>query len=152
MTIRLLHQVTLLFLAVGTAQASSTLIFPRLSFGPRDLIGVAIVYPGEGVVDVTFTAYGDSGQLLAGAGFTNPAVRQIREIVSIGALAGLNELKQIFLIFNQISDIAPLVANPGVGAGDFVGLNGNPLDEDDCPNLDALMGRGANVDHDVECP
>ncbi len=78
MTIRLLHQVTLLFLAVGTAQASSTLIFPRLSFGPRDLIGIAIVYPGEGVVDVTFTAYGDSGQLLAGAGFTNPAVRQIR--------------------------------------------------------------------------
>ena len=31
----------------GTARASSTLIFPRLSFAPQDLTGIAIVNPGE---------------------------------------------------------------------------------------------------------
>ncbi len=52
----------------AAAQASSTLIFPRLSFAPEDLTGIAIVNPGDETASVTFTAYGVSGQVLAGKG------------------------------------------------------------------------------------
>jgi len=44
-----------------SAQASSTLIFPRLSFAPQDLTGIAIVNPGDETASVTFTAYGVDG-------------------------------------------------------------------------------------------
>ena len=58
-----------LWLVLGTSlEASSTLIFPRLSFAPQDLTGIAIVNPGEETASVTFTAYGVDGQVLAGEG------------------------------------------------------------------------------------
>ena len=57
----------------GTARASSTLIFPRLSFAPQDLTGIAIVNPGEETASVTFTAYGVSGQILSAEGSAQTA-------------------------------------------------------------------------------
>ena len=58
-----------LWLVLGTSLgASSTLIFPRLSFASKDLIGIAIVNPGDETASVTFTAYGVNGQVLAGEG------------------------------------------------------------------------------------
>ena len=47
MKFRPITLVGLSFLLAGTAQASSTLIFPRLSFAPQDLTGIAIVNPGD---------------------------------------------------------------------------------------------------------
>ena len=75
----------------------------------------------------------------------------LNQIINI-PLAGLTELQQILLSGNQIADIAPLVANPGVGEGDVIDLNVNPLDSRDCANIATLIGRGANVQHEVDCP
>ena len=104
MKFRPITLVGLSFLLAGTAQASSTLIFPRLSFAPQDRTGIAIVNPGDETASVTFTAYGVDGQQLAaenssqtagsdeGAGpqgaFTNPvsfdilAGRQFAQVTS----------------------------------------------------------------------
>ncbi len=67
---RLFSALTVLLLIAGAAQASSTLIFPRLSFGPRDLIGIAVVNPGEETASVTFTAYGVDGLVLTAGSTT----------------------------------------------------------------------------------
>ena len=106
----LLISLTLLFfLLAGTAQASSTLIFPRLSFAPQDLTGIAIGDPGSETASVTFTAYGVTGQILSAGGssqkadsdaglhpqgaFTNP--------VSVDILAGQNVAEVTIGIFGS---------------------------------------------------
>ena len=60
-------------LLAGTVLGSSTLIFPRLSFAPQDLTGIAIVNPGEETASVTFAAYGISGQILSAEGSAQTA-------------------------------------------------------------------------------
>ena len=63
-----------LWLVLGTSlEASSTLIFPRLSFAPQDLTGIAIVNPGDETASVTFTAYGVAGLKLSGEGSSQTA-------------------------------------------------------------------------------
>jgi len=49
-------------------------------------------------------------------------------ITDITPLANLINLNILDLQFNQITNIKPLVDNSGLGQGDAVGLNGNPLD------------------------
>ena len=73
MNCRVIPVVGVFLLLVGTVQASSTLIFPRLSFAPQDLTGIAIVNPGEETASVTFTAYGVSGQILSAEGSAQTA-------------------------------------------------------------------------------
>ena len=70
---RLIPLVGVFLLLAGTVHASSTLIFPRLSFAPQDLTGIAIVNPGEETASVTFTAYGVSGQILSAEGSAQTA-------------------------------------------------------------------------------
>jgi len=53
--------------------ASSTLIFPRASFDPNLITGIAIANPTGQDAAVTITAYGVDGQPLSGAGMQNPA-------------------------------------------------------------------------------
>ncbi len=53
--------------------ADSTLNFPRLSFDPNTLTGIAIVNPASQDASVTLTAYGADGNPLTGAGIVNPA-------------------------------------------------------------------------------
>ena len=48
-------------------------------------------------------------------------------ISDISPLAGLNNLAELYLSDNSISDISPLVANTGLGQGDAIIVNGNPL-------------------------
>jgi len=73
-------------------------------------------------------------------------------ISELGAMALVPELTQLILAGNSISDVSALVANPGLGSGDFIGVSNNPLDTDDCGNLQILIDRGANVNSDVACP
>lgn len=50
------------------------------------------------------------------------------------------------LSYNQISDISPLVSNSGIGEGDVVALEGNPLnDEAYDVHIPALIERGVKV-------
>ncbi|MCY3794657.1 MAG: leucine-rich repeat domain-containing protein [Gammaproteobacteria bacterium] len=68
------------------------------------------------------------------------------EIEDLSPLAELTELSQLDLRDNRISDIAPLVANAGLGEGDWVTLDGNPLSEQSLNvHVPALLDRGVQV-------
>ncbi len=72
-------------------------------------------------------------------------------VSDISSLAGLTYLTELELADNQISDITPLVNNPGLGGGDYVGLDDNPLSEEACTtHIPALEARGVDVDYDCE--
>lgn len=70
-------------------------------------------------------------------------------ISDISPLAGLVSLEWLDLGANQISDISPLTANPGLGQGCRISLDGNRLDlspeSDDMQTINTLMRRGASV-------
>lgn len=67
-------------------------------------------------------------------------------------LAGLTQLAKLELTGNNITDLGPLVANSGLGGGDEVFLHDNPLDANDCPDINTLRQRGVAVFVDVNCP
>jgi hypothetical protein len=59
---------------------------------------------------------------------------------------GLTGLTQLHLHKNQITDIEPLVNNPGLGDGDSVDLRDNPLNADSRnAYLSQLATQGVNV-------
>lgn len=74
--------------SLAILQAQSTLNFPRLSFEENVITGLAIVNPTNNDAEVTITAYGEDGQLLAGIP-TNPATVMVeanRQIATVTSL------------------------------------------------------------------
>ena len=71
------------------------------------------------------------------------------QIDDISPLQGLTNLSAIELINNQISDLTPLTLNAGLGAGDSLKAEENPLD---CESLNSdiptLIGNGVTVTSD----
>jgi len=68
------------------------------------------------------------------------------QINGISALTGLTNLWNLGLGSNQISDISPLVANVGIGGGDEIYLQGNPLSTDSLNiYIPELQARGVAV-------
>ena len=68
-------------------------------------------------------------------------------ISNISPLAGLTQLTELYLKNNNISDISPLVENTGLGNGDQVLLNGNPLNSSSIKTyIPTLQGRGVTVE------
>jgi len=71
---------------------------------------------------------------------------QNNDISDISSLTGLTRLIRVQLSHNSISDIEPLVDNAGLGAGDTVWLEGNPLSPDSINvHIPALELRGVTV-------
>jgi Leucine-rich repeat (LRR) protein len=70
-------------------------------------------------------------------------------LTDISLLTNFRHLNRLYLIDNHISDISPLVANPGIGRGDVVDLSLNDLDltenSDDIINLETLRSRGVTI-------
>jgi len=63
-------------------------------------------------------------------------------------LASLVSLADLDLWYNQIVDISPLLDNPGLGEGDYVGLGNNPLSEQSTNEyIPELEARGVTVDY-----
>ena len=75
---------------------------------------------------------------------------RFNSISNISPLAGLiNLIDQVNLGYNSISDISPLVANAGLGWGDTIELNENPLNNSSVnTHIPALLGRGVGVRFD----
>ena len=72
-------------------------------------------------------------------------------IVDVSPLSGLVGLSGLSLNINAISDVGPLVANSGLASGDWVDLDGNPIDcAEQASNLQALRDRGVTVQ--LFCP
>ena len=72
-------------------------------------------------------------------------------ISDISPLAGLTKLQWcwIWLRGNNISDISPLAANTGLGIGDTVDVQGNPLSYTSIhTHIPALQSRGVTVEFD----
>jgi len=73
------------------------------------------------------------------------------QISDISPLASLVNLSIIGLSVNQISDISALVSNPGIGSGDWIYLDLNPLSTTSCNTyIPVLNSRGVAIQHD--CP
>ncbi len=71
-------------------------------------------------------------------------------ISNISVLSGLTNLRGLFLRDNNISDISPLVANTGLGDGDRVWLQENPLNfASITTHIPALQSRGVTVEFDA---
>ena len=74
------------------------------------------------------------------------------EVADLSALEGLGRLRQLLLPLNRIEDVAPLVANPGLGSGATIQLRENPLSRTAlCEQIPALVDRGARVFFDGSC-
>lgn len=68
------------------------------------------------------------------------------EVVDLSPLAGLARLRDVNLGHNRIVDLQALVDNPGLGAGDVVRVNDNPLSAAAVSvQIPALEGRGVVV-------
>ena len=85
------------------------------------------------------------------AGLTNliELILQSNAISDISPLSGLTNLTGLWLADNTISDISPLVANTGLGSGDRVFVNDNPLSFVSIKtHVPALQSRGVTVEFD----
>jgi Leucine-rich repeat (LRR) protein len=86
------------------------------------------------------------------AGLTQLATLAVGNgVQDISALSGLVGLVHVVLDNNPISDLAPLVANPGLGIGDDVSiLNANLNCAQQQKNIAALRSRGVTLK--TNCP
>ena len=67
-------------------------------------------------------------------------------ISDISALSGLTNLRWLSLSSNNISDLSPLVANTGLGSGDVVDVQNNPLSATSInTHIPILQDRGIDV-------
>ena len=67
-------------------------------------------------------------------------------VADVSALRGMTSLGEVYLANNRISDISDLAANDGLGRGDYLELQGNPLDADaHATHIPALRERGVTV-------
>ena len=70
------------------------------------------------------------------------------KIVDLSSLSGLSNLSWLWLANNRIEDLSPLVDNTGLGEGDEVFLEGNPLSDQAMEEqIPALESRGVQVSY-----
>ena len=70
-------------------------------------------------------------------------------ISDLSPLAGLTSLRWMRLAGNNISDLSPLVTNTGLGDGDELEIQGNPLSHTSIKtHIPTLQGRGVTVKFD----
>ena len=68
------------------------------------------------------------------------------DITDVTALQGATAIQRLYLDFNSIVDISPLVANAGLGSGDELDLEGNPLSVESInTHIPTLEARGVTV-------
>lgn len=71
-------------------------------------------------------------------------------LTDVGFLEEFEQLHTLVIADNEITTLAPLVANPGIGAGDYVDARNNPLDLTDAAvqaEIQALQDRGVHIDY-----
>ena len=74
------------------------------------------------------------------------------QVQDVGPLQNLTQLESINLRNSQVQEIGALVANAGLGTGDYVDLQGNPLSQTAlCDDIPELQGRGVTVEFDGTC-
>lgn len=79
---------------------------------------------------------------LAGLTTLNASNKGISNLTGLESCTALSNLD---LSHNEIADISPLVANTGLGSGDTVHLEYNPLSGDSYGYVKQLTSRGVSV-------
>ena len=85
------------------------------------------------------------------AGLTNlkDLTFDVNSVSDISPLAGLTHLSYLLLVRNLVSDLSPLVANTGLGDGDVVYVQENPLSYASIhTHIPILLERGVTVNYD----
>lgn len=73
-------------------------------------------------------------------------------VADLGPLANLRELASLYAWNNEIAALGPLVDNPGIGEGDEISVEANPLGETArCAEAEDLRGRGVLLLLDGTC-
>ncbi len=76
------------------------------------------------------------------------------QVTSLTPLQNLTNLKWLYFDNNQVSNISPLVANPGLGNGDYLYMRYNYLDltpgSQNRQDIDTLISRGCTVYYDPQ--
>ena len=118
---------------------------------------ISNISPIEGLTNLQFLAL--SGNSISNisplAGLTNLTQLFLggNSISNISPIEGLTNLQKLYLDYNSISDISPLVANTGLGSGDEVLLQENPLNAASInTHIPALQRRGVAVVFSVNIP
>ena len=96
--------------------------------------------------------YSDISPLASLTGLVDLVLRG--QVEDITALSDMPALAKVFLPYNRIRDLSPLVANPGLGAtspergyADYLYVPNNPLsDQSINQHIPALQNRGVRVD------
>ena len=114
---------------------------------------IADISPLAGLNNLTelFLANNSIADISPLAGLNNLTLLSLdyNPISDISALSGLINLIWLSLLGNSISDLSPLVANTGLGQGDAIFVNGNPLNNASInTHIPALQRRGVRVDFD----
>jgi Leucine-rich repeat (LRR) protein len=72
----------------------------------------------------------------------------LNAISDLEPLSGLTQLQTLSMRYNQISDLSPLVNNSGIGSGDAINLQNNPLSQQSLDeHIPALQARGVTVSY-----
>ena len=122
----------------------------RLSLGGNSLTDISTL---AGLTNLTYlgllgNSFTDISTL---AGLTNLTRLSLGDntVSDISALAGLTNLTSLWLWNNSVSDLSPLVANTGLGSGDEVSVQRNPLSYQSIhTHIPTLQSRGVTVEFD----
>ena len=113
--------------------------------------GVTITTEDMANLTVLRALFANISDLTGLEGATNLTLLELgnNSISDISPLKGLTNLRRLELHNNSISDISPLVANTGLGPGDVIIVNGNPLNNASInTHIPTLISRGVRVDFD----
>ncbi len=122
-----------------------------------DLDGNSIsdISPVAGLTNLTELYLGDNfiSDISAVAGLTNlTGLRLDNNFISdISAVTGLTNLESLYLAYNPIFDLSPLVANTGLGDGDWITVWNHSNFPANHPDIAVLRERGGRVQYPFVC-
>ena len=122
-----------------------------------DLDGNSIsdISPVAGLTNLTELYLGDNfiSDISAVAGLTNLTVLRLNNnfISDITAVTGLTNLRFLYLSYNPILDLSPLVANTGLGDGDWIDVWNRSNFPANHPDVAVLRERGVRVQYPFVC-
>ena len=146
-----LTKLTLLFLStnsitdISALEGMTNLTWLGLTGNPiSDITALA------GLTNLTNLSLGGStlSDISALAGLTNLTDLHLQRsaVSEVSVIRGLTSLTRLSLSRNSVSDLSPLVANTGLGGGDFVVVYENPLSYASLyMHIPALKNRGVDV-------
>ena len=149
----LIHLVRLELYDNNISDISSLAAMTHLTFLPLGDNSVSDLSPLERLTNLKELDLWDNSvsDLSPLAGLTNLKELYLwyNSVSDLSPLAELNDLTNLEIVGNLVSDLSPLVANTGLGDGDVVDVQDNPLSYASIhTHIPILLERGVTVNHD----